>query len=186
MRNNVENLPGENKHLVTIEVLNKDIKDGEVAKIHMMDAETKGFYDLSVRHFNESNRNDLYIDSMGKDGERDTVYLKNVLKPDLYKEVQDSILDGKGHQSFVIHQENAVVSLDELVKGERYGQFVEKAENQKDLTFKDKEVETYKEMKNEGYKPIVSIEKQIEGTEQTGREQARKRYMMQQMNGRDY
>lgn len=250
MSNHIENVPGENKHLVTFEVLDKNIKDEEVASIHMMDADTKEFYDLSVWHVDESNRNDLYIAPMEQNGERDTVYLEDVLKYDIYEKVQDAIFDGKGHQSFVIHQENAKVNLDELVKGERYGKLVEKVE-QKDFNFKDKEIEIYKEMKKEGYEPIKVIEQQlgdaglvhvptsgsnkedvyrmgdartIETTRSGGvnvvtedkntenvdkryvgtdkvyskeekqvdqgkekeREQARKRYMMQQMNGRDY
>ncbi|PFR66925.1 hypothetical protein COK29_26600, partial [Bacillus cereus] len=111
---NTERNEGEsmNNHLVTIEVLNKDIKNEEVASIHMMDAETKKFYDLSVWHVDESNRNDLYIAPMEQDGERNTVYLEDVLKHDVYEKVQDSIFEGKGNPSFVIHQENAKVSLD--------------------------------------------------------------------------
>ncbi|MBU4643066.1 hypothetical protein INP75_30565 [Bacillus toyonensis] len=239
-----------NNHLVTIEVLNKDIKNEEVASIHMMDAETKEFYDLSVWHGDESNRNDLYLAPMEQGGERNTVYLEDVLKHDIYEKVQDSIFDGKGNQSFVIHQENAKINLDELVEGERYGKLVEKVE-QKDFNFKDKDIELYKEMKKGGYDPIVAIEKQIQdadliqvssnginenavyrredmrsaetekseggrvvkedkhipnvdkryiGTDKVyskeekrvdqekekEREQARKRYMMQQMYGRDY
>lgn len=239
-----------NNHLVTIEVLDKDIKNEEVASIHMLDAETKEFYDLSVWHVDESNRNDLYIAPMEQDGERNTVYLEDVLQHDIYERVQDSIFDGKGNQSFVIHQENAKVSLDELVKGERYGKLVEKVE-QKDFNLKEKEIELYKDMKKEGYDPIRVIEKHLEeadlvqvssnginenamyrredirstetekseggrvvteekhipdvdrryvGTEnvyskedkqvdlrkEQEREQARRRYMMQQMGGRDY
>ena len=146
---------------MTIEVLNKDIKNEEVASIHMMDAETKDFYDLSVWHVDESNRNDLYIAPMEQDGERNTVYLEDVLKHDVYEKVQDSIFEGKGNPSFVIHQENAKVSLDELIKGERYGKLVEKVE-QKDYSLKDKEIELYKEMKKEGYNPIQVIEKHFE------------------------
>ncbi|MBU4642996.1 hypothetical protein INP75_30205 [Bacillus toyonensis] len=250
MSNHIENVLGENKHLVTFEVLDKNIKDEEVASIHMMDANTKEFYDLSVWHVDESNRNDLYIAPMEQNGERDTVYLEDVLKHDVYEKVQDAIFDGKGHQSFVIHQENAKVNLDELVKGERYGKLVEKVE-QKDFNFKDKEIEIYKEMKKEGYEPIKVIEqqlgdaglvhvptsgsnkedvyrmgdartietarsggvnvvtedkntenvdkryvgtdkvyskeeKQVDQGKEKEREQARKRYMMQQMHGRDY
>ncbi|NWK72605.1 hypothetical protein HWX41_27170 [Bacillus paramycoides] len=160
MSNHLENVPGENRQLVTIEVLDKYIKDEEVATIRMMDADTKGFYDLAVWHVDETKRDDLYIAPMEKDGERNTVYLEDVLKHDIYEKVQDSIFDGKGNQSFVIHQENAKVSLDELVKGERYGNLIEKVE-QKDFNFKDKEVELYKEMKKEGYDPIQVIEKQL-------------------------
>ncbi|PFM62718.1 hypothetical protein COJ48_18405 [Bacillus cereus] len=250
MSNHLENVPGENRHLVTIEVLDKYIKDEEVATIRMMDADTKGFYDLAVWHVDETKRDDLYIAPMEKDGERNTVYLEDVLKHDIYEKVQDSIFEGKGNQSFVIHQENAKVSLDELVKGERYGNLIEKVE-QKDFNLKDKDVELYKEMKKEGYDPIQVIEKQFGDadlvhvpssgsnkedvyrtedvrtieTERSGgtevvkeernvpdvdkryvgtdkmhskednqvdqrkeqeREQARRRYMMQQMGGRDY
>ncbi|PDZ08214.1 hypothetical protein CON70_29060, partial [Bacillus pseudomycoides] len=43
--------------------------------------------------------------------------------------------------------------------------FVDKAEDQKELTFSEKEVELYKEMKQEGYAPIASLDKQIQPLE---------------------
>lgn len=43
-----------------------------------------------------------------------------------------------------------------------YGHLVDKAEAQKDYSFNEKEVELYKEMKKEGYAPIVSLDQQIQ------------------------
>ncbi|PGC14468.1 hypothetical protein COM11_29365, partial [Bacillus pseudomycoides] len=44
--------------------------------------------------------------------------------------------------------------------------FVDKAEDQKALTFSEKEVELYKEMKKEGYAPIASLDKQVQSSEE--------------------
>ncbi len=149
-------------HLVTIEVLAKDMQDEEVARIHMMDGVTKDINYLSVWNGDKTNPEDLYVSLMEKNGERENVYLDNILKSDLYEKVQDSIFDGKGNQSFVIHEKDANMSLDEIVKDERYGILVDKAEEQKDSSFSEKEVELYKEMKKEGYAPIASLDQQIQ------------------------
>ncbi|PEJ05043.1 ArdC-like ssDNA-binding domain-containing protein [Bacillus wiedmannii] len=66
---------------------------------------------------------------------------------------------GKEH---VVYDKDANMSLDEIVKDERYGHLVDKAEAQKDYSFNEKEVELYKEMKKEGYAPIVSLDQQIQ------------------------
>ncbi|MGH0544818.1 LPD25 domain-containing protein [Bacillus cereus] len=149
-------------HLVTIEVLANDMQDEEVARIHMMDGVTKDINYLSVWNGDKTNPEDLYVSLMEKNGERENVYLDNILKSDLYEKVQDSIFDGKGNQSFVIHEKDANMSLDEIVKDERYGILVDKAEEQKDPSFSEKEVELYKEMKKEGYAPIASLDQQIQ------------------------
>ncbi|WP_144572534.1 LPD25 domain-containing protein [Bacillus paramycoides] len=149
-------------HLVTIQVLAKDMQDDEVARIHMMDGVTKDINYLSVWNQDKTDREDLYVSLMEKNGERENVYLDNILKPDLYEKVQNSIFDGKGNQSFVVHEKDARMSLDEIVKDERYGILVDKAEAQKDSSFHEKEVELYREMKKEGYAPIASLEQQIQ------------------------
>lgn len=149
-------------HLVTIEVLTKDMQDEEVARIHMMDAVTKDINYLSVWNQDKTDRNDLYVSLMEKNGKRENVYLDNILKPDLYEKVQSSIFDGRGNLSFVIHEKDANMSLDELVKGERYGILADKAKEQKDHSFNEKAVELYKEMKKEGYAPIASLDQQIQ------------------------
>ena len=84
------------------------------------------------------------------------------MKPDLYEKVQSSIFDGRGNLSFVVYEKDANMSLDEIVKDERYGLLVDKAEEQKDYSFNEKEVELYKEMKKEGYAPIASLDQQIQ------------------------
>ncbi|MED2874526.1 ArdC-like ssDNA-binding domain-containing protein [Bacillus thuringiensis] len=162
----LENLKESPNHLVTIEVLAKDMQDEEVARIHMMDGVTKGINYLSVWNQDKTNPEDLYVSLMEKNGERENVYLDNILKPDLYEKVQSSIFDGRGNLSFVIHEKDANMSLDELVKDERYGHLVDKAEAQKDYSFNEKEVELYKEMKKEGYAPIVSLNQQIQPTKE--------------------
>lgn len=150
-------------HLVTIGVLANGIHDEEeVARIHMMDAVTKDIDYLSVWNQDSTNREDLSVFLMEKNGKRENYSLDNILKPDLYEKVQSSIFDGRGNLSFVVYEKDANMSLDELVKDERYGHLVDKAEAQKDYAFNEKEVELYKEMKKEGYAPIVSLDQQIQ------------------------
>ncbi|HDR7437095.1 TPA: ImmA/IrrE family metallo-endopeptidase [Bacillus anthracis] len=149
-------------HLVTIEVLANGMQDEELARIHMMDAVTKDINYLSVWNQDKTDRNDLYVSLMEKNGKRENVYLDNILKPDLYEKVQSSIFDGRGNLSFVVYEKDANMSLDEIVKDERYGLLVDKAEAQKDYSFNEKEVELYKEMKTEGYAPIASLDQQIQ------------------------
>ncbi|MGH1328887.1 LPD25 domain-containing protein [Bacillus pretiosus] len=150
-------------HLVTIEVLANGLHDEEeVARIHMMDAVTKDIDYLSVWNQDSTNREDLSVFLMEKNGKREDYPLDNILKPDLYEKVQSSIFDGRGNLSFVVYEKDANMSLDELVKDERYGHLVDKAEAQKDYSFNEKEVELYKEMKKEGYAPIVSLDQQIQ------------------------
>ncbi|MEH7244266.1 LPD25 domain-containing protein [Bacillus sp. JJ269] len=150
-------------HLVTIEVLANGIHDEEeVARIHMMDAVTKDINYLSVWNQDSTNREDLSVFLMEKNGKREDYSLDNILKPDLYEKVQSSIFDGRGNLSFVVYEKDANMSLDEIVKDERYGLLVDKAESQKDYSFNEKEVELYKEMKKEGYAPIVSLDQQIQ------------------------
>ncbi|MCU5581221.1 ArdC-like ssDNA-binding domain-containing protein [Bacillus toyonensis] len=150
-------------HLVTIEVLANGIHDEEeVARIHMMDAVTKDIDYLSVWNQDKTDRDDLYVSLMEKNGKRENVYLDNILKPDLYEKVQSSIFDGRGNLSFVVYEKDANMSLDEIVKDERYGLLVDKAGGQKDYSFNEKEVELYKEMKTDGYAPIASLDQQIQ------------------------
>ena len=160
--NTLENLKETPNHLVTIEVLAKGMQDDEVARIHMMDGVTKDNNYLSVWNQDKTDREDLYVSLMEKNGKRENVYLDNILKPDLYEKVQSSIFDGRGNLSFVIRERDANMSLDEIVKDERYGILVDKAEEQKDPSFSEKEVELYKGMKKEGYAPIVSLDHQIQ------------------------
>ncbi|MDM5259301.1 LPD25 domain-containing protein, partial [Bacillus toyonensis] len=157
-----DNLKETPNHLVTIAVLANSIQDEELARIHMMDAVTKDINYLSVWNQDKTDRDDLYVSLMEKNGKRENVYLDNILKPDLYEKVQSSIFDGRGNLSFVVYEKDANMSLDEIVKDERYGLLVDKAEGQKDYSFNEKEVELYKEMKKEGYAPIVSLDQQIQ------------------------
>lgn len=149
-------------HLVTIEVLANGMQDEELARIHMMDAVTKDINYLSVWNQDKTNRDDLYVSLMEKNGKQENVYLDNILKPDLYEKVQSSIFDGRGNLSFVVYEKDVNMSLDEIVKDERYGLLVDKAEAQKDYSFNEKEVELYKEMKTDGYAPIASLDQQIQ------------------------
>ncbi|ANE89413.1 MULTISPECIES: LPD25 domain-containing protein [Bacillus] len=149
-------------HLVTIEVLANGIQDEEQARIHMMDAVTKDISYLSVWNQDKTDRDDLYVSLMEKNGKRENIYLDNILKPDLYEKVQSSIFDGRGNLSFVVYEKDVNMSLDEIVKDERYGLLVDKAEAQKDYSFNEKEVELYKEMKKDGYAPITSLDQQIQ------------------------
>ncbi|MED0906745.1 LPD25 domain-containing protein, partial [Bacillus nitratireducens] len=165
-QNTVEKSKETPNHLVTIEILANGMQDEELARIHMMDAVTKDINYLSVWNQDKTNRDDLYVSLMEKNGKRENVYLDNILKPDLYEKVQSSIFDGRGNLSFIIHEKDANMSLDEIVKDERYGLLVDKAEEQKDHSFNEKEVELYKEMKKEGYAPIASLDQKIQPSEE--------------------
>ncbi|PGM70950.1 hypothetical protein CN957_31340 [Bacillus cereus] len=165
-QNTVEKSKETPNHLVTIEVLANGMQDEELARIHMMDGVTKDINYLSVWNQDKTDREDLYVSLMEKDGKRENVYLDNILKPDLYEKVQSSIFDGRGNLSFIIHEKDVNMSLDEIVKDERYGLLVDKAEEQKDHSFNEKEVELYKEMKKEGYAPIASLDQQIQPTKE--------------------
>ncbi|MDF9626444.1 ArdC-like ssDNA-binding domain-containing protein, partial [Bacillus cereus] len=109
----LESLKETPAHVITIEVLGEDRQDEEVARIHMMDAVTNDISYLSVWNADKSNREDLYVSLMEKYGERENVSLDEILRPDVYEKVQDSIFDGKGNQSFVVNQKDAQMSLDE-------------------------------------------------------------------------
>ncbi|PGN46520.1 hypothetical protein CN966_31635, partial [Bacillus cereus] len=165
-QNTVEKSKETPNHLVTIDVLANGMQDEELARIHMMDGVTKDINYLSVWNQDKTDRDDLYVSLMEKNGKRENVYLDNILKPDLYEKVQSSIFDGRGNLSFVVYEKDANMSLDEIVKDERYGLLVDKAEEQKDHSFNEKEVEMYKEMKKEGYAPIASLDQQIQPTKE--------------------
>ncbi|HDR4557358.1 hypothetical protein CN449_28145 [Bacillus thuringiensis] len=160
--NTLESLKETPNHLFTIEVLDREMQDEEVARIHIMDGVTKEINHLSIWSPDKSDREDLYVSLMEKNGNRENVYLDNIFKPDLFEKVQSSIFDGKGNQSFVVHEKDAKISLDEIVKDERYGILVDKAEAQKDYSFNEKQVELYKEMKTNGYALIASLDQQIQ------------------------
>ncbi|KUH42270.1 hypothetical protein M2E15_2362 [Bacillus mycoides] len=116
--NTLENIKETPNHLVTIEVLDKDMQDEEVARIHMMDGVTKEINHLSIWNPDKSDREDLYVSLMEKNGNRENVYLDNILKTDLYEKVQNSIFDGKGNQSFVVYEKE--VELYKEMKKEGY------------------------------------------------------------------
>ncbi|PEU13241.1 MULTISPECIES: LPD25 domain-containing protein [unclassified Bacillus (in: firmicutes)] len=103
-----------------------------------------------------------YLSDEVKQALRDEVVNYRSNKGIPMEKVQNSIFDGKGNQSFVVHEKDARMSLDEIVKDERYGILVDKTEAQKDTSFHEKEVELYREMKKEGYAPIASLEQQIQ------------------------
>ncbi len=94
-KNTVEKSKETPNHLVTIEILANGMQDEELARIHMMDAVTKDINYLSVWNQDKTDRDDLYVSLMEKDGKRENVYLDNILKPDLYEKVQSSIFDGR-------------------------------------------------------------------------------------------
>ncbi|MBO1627963.1 ImmA/IrrE family metallo-endopeptidase [Bacillus arachidis] len=158
----------EKAHLITIEVLRKDVQDIYGGKIHMMDAFTKEITDIPIRKEEESNQEGLSVSLTEKNGSVKDIHLNKILQPDLYETVHNSVFDGKG-SSFVVHQKDAQVDLNDLVKIAIYDKwvqrevdFVDKAEDPKELTFSEKEVELYKGMKQEGYAPIESLEQKIQ------------------------
>ncbi|MCX2829827.1 hypothetical protein ORL93_30055, partial [Bacillus sp. DHT2] len=158
----------EKAHLVTIEVLYKDVQDMYGGKIHMMDAFTKEITDIPIRKEEEPNQEGLSVSLTEKNGSVKDVHLNKILQPDLYETVHNSVFEGK-ENSFVVHQKDAQIDLNDLVKIAIYDKwvqrevdFVDKAEDPKELTFSEKEVELYKEMKQEGYAPIESLEQKLQ------------------------
>ncbi|PHE56058.1 ImmA/IrrE family metallo-endopeptidase [Bacillus pseudomycoides] len=165
----------EKAHLVTIEVLYKDVQDMYGGKIHMMDAFTKEITDIPIRKEEEPNQEGLSVSLTEKNGSVKDVRLNKILQPDLYETVHNSVFEGK-ESSFVVHQKDAQIDLNDLVKIAIYDKwvqrevdFVDKAEDQKELTFSEKEVELYKEMKQEGYAPIESLEQKLQPLSHTAK-----------------
>ena len=158
----------EKAHLITIEVLRKDVQDIYGGKIHVMDAFTKEITDIPIRKEEEPNQEGLSVSLAEKNGSVKDIHLNKILQPDLHETVHNSVFDGKG-SSFVVHQKDAQIDLNDLVKIAIYDKwvqrevdFVDKAVDPKELTFSEKEVELYKEMKQEGYAPIESLEQKIQ------------------------
>ncbi|PEJ23262.1 hypothetical protein COF38_25890 [Bacillus pseudomycoides] len=144
-------------------------------KIHMMDAFTKEITDIPIRKEEEPNQEGLSVSLTEKNGSVKDVHLNKILQPDLYETVHNSVFDGKG-SSFVVHQKDAQIDLNDLVKigiydkwMQREVDFVDKAEDPKELTFSEKEVELYKEMKQEGYAPIESLEQKLQPLSHTAK-----------------
>lgn len=111
----------EKEHLVTVEILDKDIKDGEVAKVHLVDAKTKDEYYMSVFDPGILDRDEFY------NGERDVFNIEDIFKADVYEKVQNILLDGKESQSFTVHDEDLFINLSELVQDDRYAILFDKA-----------------------------------------------------------
>lgn len=146
--------------LVTIEAL-PNAKDETVGIMHMMDAVSKDIHQVPVLHPDSSNR-DLFVPLMRENGERGKLPLDMMLNEKLYEKVQHSILDGRGNQSFVVHQKDADMKLHEIVRTERYGALVDKEKGQENPTFSEKEVELYKKVRKKRYAPIASLNQQLQ------------------------
>ncbi|PGE11643.1 hypothetical protein COM51_24200 [Bacillus pseudomycoides] len=144
-------------------------------KIHMMDAFTKEITDIPIRKEEEPNQEGLSVSLTEKNGSVKDVHLNKILQPDLYETVHNSVFEGK-ENSFVVHQKDAQIDLNDLVKIAIYDKwvqrevdFVDKAEDEKELRFSEKEVELYKEMKQEGYAPIESLEQKLQALPHTAK-----------------
>ncbi|MDR4918885.1 ArdC-like ssDNA-binding domain-containing protein [Bacillus pseudomycoides] len=135
---------------------------------NLMDAFTKEITDIPIRKEEEPNQEGLSVSLTEKNGSVKDVHLNKILQPDLYETVHNSVFEGK-ESSFVVHQKDAQIDLNDLVKIAIYDKwvqrevdFVDKAEDPKELTFSEKEIELYKEMKQEGYAPIESLEQKLQ------------------------
>lgn len=111
----------EKEHLVKVEILDKDIKDGEVAKVHMVDAETKDAYYMSVFDPGILDRDEFY------NGERDVYNIEDIFKADVYEKVQNILLEGNESHSFTVRDEDLFMSLSELEQDDRYAILFDKA-----------------------------------------------------------
>ncbi|WJE55833.1 ArdC-like ssDNA-binding domain-containing protein (plasmid) [Bacillus cereus] len=149
------------KPLVTLEALGV-VNYLEVARLHVMDNETKDIYSLPILNQDKRNHDDLRFYPTNREGRQEEYHVHELLKQGFYEQVQEAIFKKKGNTSFVIHEANAGLNLDEFVKDVRYGAWMEKDEKQKSPTYSEKEVELYKEMKKEGYAPIGSLEQKLQ------------------------
>ncbi|EJP84479.2 ImmA/IrrE family metallo-endopeptidase, partial [Bacillus cereus] len=102
------------EHVVTVEILDKDIKDGEIAKLHMVDAETKEVYHMAIYDPGVLDRDEFY------NGERDVSNIEHIFKGDVYEKVKDTLLDGNESQSFTVREEDMLINLSELEQDDRY------------------------------------------------------------------
>ncbi|WP_189338141.1 LPD25 domain-containing protein, partial [Bacillus wiedmannii] len=112
-----EEQDGKNKgkeHVVTVEILDKDIKDGEIAKLHMVDAETKEVYHMAIYDPGVLDRDEFY------NGERDVSNIEHIFKGDVYEKVKDTLLDRNESQSFTVREEDLLIPLSELEQDDRY------------------------------------------------------------------
>lgn len=148
------------KPLITLEALG-NLNYLEVARLHVMDNETKDIYSLPILNQDKRNHDDLRFYPINREGRQEEYHVHELLKQGFYEQVQESIFQNKGNTSFVIHEANAGLNLDEFVKGVRYGAWMDKDEKQKSPSYSEKEVELYKEMKKEGYAPIKSLEQKL-------------------------
>ncbi|PEY36676.1 hypothetical protein CN354_14180 [Bacillus cereus] len=149
------------KPLVTLEALGV-VNYLEVARLHVMDNETKDIYSLPILNQDKRNHDDLRFYPTNREGRQEEYHVHELLKQGFYEQVQEAIFKKKGNTSFVIHEANAGLNLDEFVKDVRYGAWMEKDEKQKSPSYSEKEVELYKEMKKEGYAPIGSLEQKLQ------------------------
>ncbi|HEK9103500.1 TPA: ImmA/IrrE family metallo-endopeptidase [Bacillus pseudomycoides] len=151
--------------LITLEALG-NLNYLEVARLHVMDNETKDIYSLPIVNQDKRNHDDLRFNLTNCEGREERYHVHELLKQGFYEQVQQSIFQNKGNTSFVIHEANAGLDLNELVKDVRYGAWLEKDEKQNSPSYSEKEMVLYKEMKKEGYTPIASLDKQVQSSEE--------------------
>ncbi|MCX2829923.1 hypothetical protein ORL93_30735, partial [Bacillus sp. DHT2] len=106
---------------------------------NLMDAFTKEITDIPIRKEEEPNQEGLSVSLTEKNGSVKDVHLNKILQPDLYETVHNSVFEGK-ESSFVVHQKDAQIDLNDLVKIAIYDKwvqrevdFVDKAEDPKEL-----------------------------------------------------
>ncbi|HGE5781555.1 TPA: ArdC-like ssDNA-binding domain-containing protein [Bacillus pseudomycoides] len=163
--NSLERSVETQKPLITLEALG-NLNYLEVARLHVMDNETKDIYSLPILNQDKRNHDDLRLYPTNREGRKEEYHVHELLKQGFYEQVQESIFQNKGNTSFVIHEENAGLNLNEFVKDVRYGAWLEKDEKQNSPSYSEKEMELYKEMKKEGYAPIASLDKQMQSSEE--------------------
>ncbi|WP_189338142.1 LPD25 domain-containing protein, partial [Bacillus wiedmannii] len=139
------------EHVVTVEILDKDIKDGEIAKLHMVDAETKEVYHMEIYDPGVLDRDEFY------NGERDVSNIEHIFKGDIYEKVKDALLDRNESQSFTVREEDMLIPLSELEQDDRYA-ILFHTEKYEAARIKENDRQNENREQNESEKNILLVE----------------------------
>jgi hypothetical protein len=144
------------EHIVAI---NLDVDGKEnIGTIDMLDGDGGKTYSLPIFNADQRNRDDLYFMPYKANyprRTRDIQYLDEILSPEVYGRVQQSIFDLKEADSLVLHDTDLKISKSQLVENERFGEWIERDQQS---SFSDKEYDLYKEMVESGFPKLEPLE----------------------------
>lgn len=146
-----------NQQLMTI-YSHANPTNNEVATLAYMDNKTSEIHTLAVSNSNDN----LYLNLGNESGERDAVPLQHLIKPELHTQIQEAVFDLPGESSFSINESDLLMDVNEFVNNERYTNWVERADAQEVPVYTDKEMDIYSEMLGNGYRPLMSMERNVD------------------------